>query len=207
MREGPCRAHLRRDFHDVWKATDSPIAREALERIGALHNVEAAVNGKPRDIRHAMRQKQSRPKVEAFREWCERQLTLIPGKGDLAKAMRYALTRWASFTLFLDDGRVAIDNNPAERALKAVVLLWLPPVMQESLNLLACDRLRSSFRPLCAAYLEAAGRYGDLRIGSKSCRRAYKLEEPHWFPRSRSVRSLRPFRSSLSHISRDTDTG
>ena len=88
VREAACWAHLRRDFHDVWKATDSPIARDALERIGALYDIEAAINGKPRDVRHAVRQKQSRPKVEAFREWCERQLTLIPGKGDLAKAMR-----------------------------------------------------------------------------------------------------------------------
>jgi transposase len=122
VREAACWAHLRRDFHDVWKATDSPIAREALERIGALYDIEAVINGQPRDVRHAVRQRESRPKVEAFRIWCERQLALIPGKGDLAKAMRYALTRWASFTLFLDDGRVAIDNNPAERALKAVVL-------------------------------------------------------------------------------------
>jgi hypothetical protein len=122
VREAACRAHLRRDFHDVWKATDSPIAREALERIGALHDVEAAVAGKPRDIRHAARQRESRPRVEAFRSWCERQLTLIPGKGDLAKAMRYALRRWPSFTLFLDDGRVAIDDNAAERAIKPIVL-------------------------------------------------------------------------------------
>jgi transposase len=122
VREAACWAHLRRDFHDVWKATDSPIAREALERIGALYDIEAVINGQSRDARHAVRQRESRARVEAFRIWCERQLTLIPGKGDLAKAMRYALTRWASFTLFLDDGRVAIDNNPAERALKAVVL-------------------------------------------------------------------------------------
>ena len=69
-----------------------------------------------------MRQRQSRPKVEAFRLWCERQLTLIPGRGDPAKAMRYALNRWNSFTLFLDDGRVAIDDNAAERAIKPIVL-------------------------------------------------------------------------------------
>jgi len=122
VREAACWAHLRRDFHDVWKATDSPIAREAPERIGALYDVEAAINGQPRDVRHAVRQRQSRPKVDAFGQWCERQLALIPGKGDLAKAMRYALNRWPSFTLFLDDGRVAIDNNPAERAIKPIVL-------------------------------------------------------------------------------------
>ena len=122
VREAACWAHLRRDFHDVWTATDSPIAREALERIGALYDIEAAINGQPRDVRLAMRQKESRPKVEAFHQWCEQQLSVIPGKGNLAKAMRYALRRWDSFTLFLDDGRVAIDNNAAERAIKPIAL-------------------------------------------------------------------------------------
>ena len=56
----------------------------------------------------------------ALRVWAERQLTRIPGKGDLAKAFRYGLSRWRSFTLFLDDGRVAIDNNVAERALRPI---------------------------------------------------------------------------------------
>jgi transposase len=60
--------------------------------------------------------------VEAFRAWCEHQLARIPGKGDLAKAMRYALNRWNGFTLFLDDARVAIDNNPAERAIRPIAL-------------------------------------------------------------------------------------
>ena len=122
VREAACWAHLRRDFHDVWKATDSPLARDALERIGALYDIEAAINGQTLDVRQAVRQRESRPKVEAFRLWCERHLTQIPGKGDLAKAMRYALNRWASFTLFLDDASVAIDNNAAERAIKPIVL-------------------------------------------------------------------------------------
>ena len=60
-----------------------------------------------------MRQKESRPKVDAFRNWAEKQLTRIPGKSDLAKAFRYGLSRWPAFTQFLEDGRVAIDNNPA----------------------------------------------------------------------------------------------
>ena len=69
-----------------------------------------------------MRQKQSKPKVVAFKAWAEDQLEKISGKGDLAKAFRYALKRWPSFTLFLDDGHVAIDNNVAERAIKPVVI-------------------------------------------------------------------------------------
>ena len=122
IREAACWAHLRRDFHDVWKATASPIAFEALERIGKLYDIEAAINGKPLDRRNAVRQKDSRPHVEAFRTWCEHQLTRVPGKGDLAKAMRYVLNRWDGFTLFLDDARVAIDNNAAERAIRPISL-------------------------------------------------------------------------------------
>ncbi|MEM1345770.1 MAG: transposase, partial [Pseudomonadota bacterium] len=60
----------------------------------------------------------SRPKAEALRAWMLDQLTQIPSKGALAKAMRYALGRWPSFTLFLEDRRVALDNNTAERAIK-----------------------------------------------------------------------------------------
>jgi transposase len=78
--------------------------------------------GSSADQRLCVRQKESRPRAEAFRTWCEAQLARIPGKSDLAKTIRYALTRWPSFTLFLDDGRVAIDNNPAERALRPIAI-------------------------------------------------------------------------------------
>jgi len=67
-----------------------------------------------------VRQTKSKPKVEALRQWAEQQLTRIPGKGDLAKAFRYGLSRWPSFCLFLEDGRVAIDNNAAERAMRPI---------------------------------------------------------------------------------------
>jgi transposase len=122
IREAACWAHLRRDFHDVWKGTNSPIARAALEQIGKLYDVERAINGQPLEHRLAMRQQESRPRVLAFRTWCEQQQGRIPGKGDLAKAIRYALGRWDSFTLFLDDARVAIDNNSAERAIRPIAV-------------------------------------------------------------------------------------
>jgi len=122
VREAACWAHLRRDFHDVWKATDSEIAREALGRIGALYDVERQINRLPAERRQEIRERESRKRVDAFHGWMSAQLTRIPGKGDLAKAMRYALSRWPSFTLFLEDGRVAIDNNVAERAVKPVVI-------------------------------------------------------------------------------------
>ena len=120
FREAACWAHLRRAFHDVWTATKSEIAREALDRIGAIYDVEREISGRPPDQRRAARQKASAPKVEAFRSWSEPQLARIPGKSNLAKAFRYALKRWPSFTLFLQDGRVAIDNNPAERAMRPI---------------------------------------------------------------------------------------
>lgn len=120
LREAACWAHLRRDFHDEWGKTKSEIAREALDRIGALYDIERDITGRPADIRLAARQKHSAPKVAAFFAWAESQLALIPGKGDLARAFRYGLSRRASFSLFLEEGRVAIDNNPAERALRPI---------------------------------------------------------------------------------------
>jgi len=120
LREAACWAHLRRDFHDEWSKTKSAIAREALDRIGTLYDIEREITGQPAEIRLAARQKHSAPKVDAFFAWAESQLVLIPGKGDLAKAFRYGLSRRAAFSLFLEDGRVAIDNNPAERALRPI---------------------------------------------------------------------------------------
>ena len=120
FREAACWAHLRRAFHDVWDATKSQIAREALDRIGKLYDIEREITGQSAAARLAVRKEHSAPKVDAFRAWSEAQLARIPGNGDLAKAFRYALNRWPSFRLFLEDGRVAIDNNPAERAMRPI---------------------------------------------------------------------------------------
>jgi transposase len=120
FREAACWAHLRRDFHDVWEATKSEIAREALDRIGKLYDVERQIAGQPAELRKAARQQHSKAMVDGFKAWAEAQLARIPGKGDLAKAFRYGLSRWPSFELFLEDGRIGIDNNPAERAMRPI---------------------------------------------------------------------------------------
>ena len=122
IREAACWAHLRRQFHDVLTATQSEFAKEAVERIGALYDIEARINGCSAEERLAIRKSHSRPRVEAFKGFAEEALPQISGKSDLAKAFRYALRRWQSFTVFLDDGRVAIDNNAAERALRPVAI-------------------------------------------------------------------------------------
>lgn len=120
FREAACWAHLRRDFHDVWETTKSEIAREALDRIGKIYDVEREIAGQSAELRQAARQQHSGPMVAAFKTWAEAQLLRIPGKSDLAKAIRYGLSRWPSFELFLEDGRVGIDNNPAERAMRPI---------------------------------------------------------------------------------------
>ncbi len=120
LREATCWAHLRRDFHGFWVSTKSDIAREALDRIGKLYDIERDLVGQPADVRHGVRQKLSQPKVTAFFALSEQQLLRIPSKSDLAKAFRYGLSRQDAFSLFLTDGRVAIDNNPAERALRPI---------------------------------------------------------------------------------------
>lgn len=124
FREAACWAHLRRDFHVVWTSDKSEIAREALDRIGKLYDIERRIAGQSAELRRAVRQEKSKPLVEAFRTWAERQLTRIPGKSDLAKVFLYWLGRWYSFCLFLDDGRMAIDNNPAERGMRSIGVGW-----------------------------------------------------------------------------------
>lgn len=88
------------------------------DRIGQFYEIERDIKGQPSDAQHKARQKLSQPKVAVFFDWSEQQLLRIPGKSALAKAFRYGLSRWAAFSLFLTDGRVAFDNNPVERALR-----------------------------------------------------------------------------------------
>jgi transposase len=113
FREAACWAHLRRDFHDVWTSNKSGIAKEALDRIGKLYDIERQIAGQPADVRHAVRQEKSNPKVEAFRTWAEQQLTRLPGKSDLAKAFRYGLSRWDSFTRLSEPWGGGIAYCPA----------------------------------------------------------------------------------------------
>ena len=117
-----CWAHTRRKFYEVAEATGSPIAAEALNRIGELYAVEARVRGQPPARRLAERQSFSRSIVEALRDWLEAQLPRVSGRSALAEAIRYALSRWDGLTRFLHDGRIELDTNPVERAIRPVAL-------------------------------------------------------------------------------------
>jgi hypothetical protein len=121
--EAACWAHVRRHFYNIHAgAEQSPIARKALDRIGALYAIEAGIVGKPPDQRQHVRQSEARPLIEQMQTWFAATLRRISGRSDIAAAIRYALSRWDALTRYLDDGTVAIDNNPVERAIKPLVL-------------------------------------------------------------------------------------
>nr|WP_294557001.1 IS66 family transposase [uncultured Rhodopila sp.] len=117
-----CWAHARRKFYDVFAATKSPLALEALQRIGALYAVEADIRGQTADYRRQQRQQQSRPLVEAMHAWLTDLLGRLSGRSTLAQAIRYALNHWTGLIRFLDDGRFELDTNIVERAMRPVAL-------------------------------------------------------------------------------------
>jgi transposase len=122
IKEAACWAHVRRKFYDVHVATDSPIAGEALTRIGELYGIEAEIRGQLPEIREQVRQARAGPKLIALHEWLIATVKKLSKKSDLAGAIHYALARWKALTRYRDDGRVEIDNNAAERSLRAVAL-------------------------------------------------------------------------------------
>ena len=117
-----CWSHVRRRFYELASAGPAPIASEALQRIGELYAVEADIRGRPADQRRAERQARSRPVIEALESWLRAKLETISQKGKLAEAIRYALSRWEGLTRFLDDGRIELDSNVVERAIRPLAL-------------------------------------------------------------------------------------
>ncbi|MDP9651514.1 hypothetical protein J2793_006989 [Paraburkholderia caledonica] len=116
-----CMHGARRKFDDLFVARRNEANTEALRRIAELYAVEAAIRGKPPNERRCVRQEQARPFLDAFEIWL-RSTCVRCRKGDTAKAINYALNQWAALTLCVDDGGVELDNNAAERALRAVAL-------------------------------------------------------------------------------------
>jgi transposase len=136
IREAACWAHARRKFFEFADVEGnlrrraagkkeialSPIAIEVVRRIDAVFEIERAINGKNADERVAVRRTASRPLVEDLHAYLRAQLVKLSRGHDLVKAINYMLKRWPAFTLFLDDGRVCLSNNAAERALRGVAL-------------------------------------------------------------------------------------
>jgi transposase len=120
--EAACWAHVRRKFHDLYQAHQSPVAKEALERIAQLYGIEKEIRGRSPAERREGRQTRSRPLLASMHAWLKATMAKMSRKSDVARAIHYALERWSALALFCEDGRVEMDNNAAERALRAVAL-------------------------------------------------------------------------------------
>lgn len=122
IREAACWAHVRRKFFDLQQAHASPVASEALARIGQLYAIESEIRGRPPSERCEARQARTRPLLDSLKLWLEAGLARLSKKSEVALAIRYALGRWPALTRYCDDGSLEIDNNAAERALRAVAI-------------------------------------------------------------------------------------
>ena len=129
-----CHAHVRRKFFelaDIQKnARDrkrkgkpiSPIALEAVKRYDELFEIERQINGLSAEERLAVRQEKSKPLFDDMREWLTKERATLSRSSEVIEPIDYMLKRWESFALFLEDGRVCLTNNAAERALRSVAL-------------------------------------------------------------------------------------
>jgi hypothetical protein len=123
--EAACWAHARRPWWELYqssaRAPDS-LAAQALQRIKELYEIEAEIRGQSPDIRREQRQARAGPLLQDMHEWLSGLLPRVSAKSEIAQAIGYSLVRWTALTRYVDDGRIEIDNNAAERALRGVAL-------------------------------------------------------------------------------------
>jgi len=117
-----CWSHARRQFFDIHHSNGSPIAKEALERIGVLFDIERPIAGKLPDLRRQVRMQLAKPRLDELAAWLDQQLQRIPGRSELAKAIRYARSRWVALNRYIEDGRLEISNNAVENAIRPLKL-------------------------------------------------------------------------------------
>lgn len=117
-----CWAHARRKLHEVAKNSHAPIAEEGLKRIAELYRIEADINGQSAAARLDARRERSAPRIKAFEQWLTDQRARVSGKSPLGQALRYIARFWPGLTLFLNDGRIEMDNNAVERTIRPIAL-------------------------------------------------------------------------------------
>jgi transposase len=120
--EASCWAHARRKFFDLARISKSPIAIEAIERIDALFAIERDINGKPPTERVRVRNERSRPLVIELEAWLRARRHKLSGRSEIAKAIQYSLNCWTALARFLDDGRLCMSNNAAERGVRPIAV-------------------------------------------------------------------------------------
>jgi transposase len=117
-----CWAHMRRPFYEFYTATGSPLAADVLGRIRELYAIQAEIRGHAAEHRRRVRQERSRPIVDGLHDWLHAHADRVSGTSDLAKAIRYAIRHWLGLVMFVDDGRIEMDTNVVERAIRPSVL-------------------------------------------------------------------------------------
>ncbi len=120
--EASCWAHGRRKFFDLAELRKAPLAIEAVRRIDDLFEIEREINGKPPDERLVVRRERSKPLVDDLKSWMRDERQKLSSKNPLAKAIDYHLKRWPAFTRFLEDGRICMSNNTAERTVRGIAV-------------------------------------------------------------------------------------
>jgi transposase len=120
--EAACWAHARRKFFDLARIMKAPIAVEAIERIDALFAIEREINGRSAEHRLIVRNERSRPLMNELHGWLTQQRARLSPKSETAKAIDYTVKRWPAFSRFLEDGRICMSNNAAEREMRAIAL-------------------------------------------------------------------------------------
>jgi transposase len=122
LTEAACWAHGRRKLFELAELQRAPLAIEAVRRIDAIFDAERAINGLPAEERLAARRQHIAPLVTDLETWMKENRGKLSRHNSVAKAMDYMLTRWEAFTRFLNDGRICLTNNAAERALRGIAL-------------------------------------------------------------------------------------
>jgi len=120
--EASCWAHARRHLYDLYVANRSPIAAEAIQRIGALYAIEREIRGRLPTERAVVRQERAGPLLDELHDWLCARLRTVSAKSALGVAINYALVRWTQLTRYRDNGHIQIDNNTAERSIRPIVL-------------------------------------------------------------------------------------
>ena len=136
--EAGCLAHARRKFFDLHAANKSQIAEFALEQFGKIYKIERQVKDLEAEERRTIRQQQTKPVLDALREWMLLQRQKVPGNSATAKALDYSLNRWTALTRFVDDGQLPVDNNWVENRIR--------PIAQGRANWLFAGSLRAGQR-------------------------------------------------------------
>jgi transposase len=122
LTEVGCWAHARRKIYDVYDATQSPLAKQALDRIAPLFEIEAQIKGQAPEQRLAIRQAHAVPLLAELKSFLDTALNQISGASTLAKAIRYSTSRWPALTRYTTDGRLEMTNNAAERTIRPLAM-------------------------------------------------------------------------------------